>query len=30
MMDIGDDGADQMVAIKQAGGYTIAESQKRP
>jgi two-component system chemotaxis response regulator CheB len=26
MTGIGDDGADQMVAIKQAGGYTIAES----
>lgn len=23
---IGDDGADQMVAIRQAGGHTIAES----
>ena len=28
MTGIGDDGADQMVAIKQAGGYTIAESQQ--
>jgi two-component system chemotaxis response regulator CheB len=28
MTGIGDDGADQMVAIRQAGGYTIAESQK--
>jgi two-component system, chemotaxis family, protein-glutamate methylesterase/glutaminase len=28
MTGIGDDGADQMVAIKQAGGYTIAESQE--
>ena len=26
MTGIGDDGADQMVRIKQAGGYTIAES----
>jgi two-component system, chemotaxis family, protein-glutamate methylesterase/glutaminase len=28
MTGIGDDGADQMVAIKQAGGHTIAESEK--
>ena len=28
MTGIGDDGADQMVAIKQAGGHTIAESQQ--
>jgi two-component system, chemotaxis family, protein-glutamate methylesterase/glutaminase len=28
MTGIGDDGADQMVAIKQAGGYTIAESEQ--
>jgi two-component system chemotaxis response regulator CheB len=28
MTGIGDDGADQMVAIKKAGGYTIAESQE--
>jgi two-component system chemotaxis response regulator CheB len=28
MTGIGDDGADQMVAIKQAGGYTIAESEE--
>ena len=28
MTGIGDDGADQMVAIRQAGGYTIAESQE--
>jgi two-component system chemotaxis response regulator CheB len=26
MTGIGDDGADQMLAIRQAGGYTIAES----
>jgi len=28
MTGIGDDGADQMVAIKQSGGYTIAESEQ--
>jgi two-component system chemotaxis response regulator CheB len=28
MTGIGDDGADQMVAIKRAGGYTIAESEE--
>jgi two-component system chemotaxis response regulator CheB len=28
MTGIGDDGADMMVAIKQAGGYTIAESEQ--
>jgi len=28
MTGIGDDGADQMVKIKQAGGYTIAESEE--
>jgi len=28
MTGIGDDGADQMVAIRRAGGYTIAESQQ--
>jgi two-component system chemotaxis response regulator CheB len=28
MTGIGDDGADQMVAIRQAGGYTIAESEQ--
>jgi len=28
MTGIGDDGADQMVAIRQAGGHTIAESQQ--
>jgi two-component system chemotaxis response regulator CheB len=28
MTGIGDDGADQMVAIRQAGGVTIAESQE--
>jgi len=28
MTGIGDDGADQMVAIKQAGGFTIAESEE--
>jgi len=28
MTGIGDDGADQMVAIKQAGGHTIAESEE--
>jgi two-component system, chemotaxis family, protein-glutamate methylesterase/glutaminase len=28
MTGIGDDGADQMVAIKQAGGHTIAESEQ--
>lgn len=28
MTGIGDDGADQMVAIKQAGGFTIAESEQ--
>jgi two-component system chemotaxis response regulator CheB len=28
MTGIGDDGADSMVAIKQAGGHTIAESEK--
>ena len=28
MTGIGDDGADQMVRIKQAGGYTIAESEE--
>lgn len=28
MTGIGDDGADQMVAITQAGGYTIAESEE--
>jgi two-component system chemotaxis response regulator CheB len=28
MTGIGDDGANQMVAIKQAGGYTIAESEE--
>jgi two-component system chemotaxis response regulator CheB len=28
MTGIGDDGADQMVAIKNAGGYTIAESEE--
>jgi two-component system chemotaxis response regulator CheB len=28
MTGIGDDGADQMVAIKLAGGYTIAESEE--
>jgi two-component system chemotaxis response regulator CheB len=28
MTGIGDDGADQMVSIKNAGGYTIAESEK--
>jgi two-component system chemotaxis response regulator CheB len=28
MTGIGDDGADQMVAIKKAGGYTIAESEQ--
>lgn len=28
MTGIGDDGADQMVAIRQAGGYTIAESEE--
>jgi two-component system chemotaxis response regulator CheB len=28
MTGIGDDGADQMVAIKQAGGHTIAESER--
>jgi two-component system chemotaxis response regulator CheB len=27
MTGIGDDGADQMVAIRQAGGHTIAESE---
>jgi two-component system chemotaxis response regulator CheB len=27
MTGIGDDGADQMVAIRQAGGITIAESE---
>ena len=28
MTGIGDDGADQMVAIRQAGGATIAESEE--
>jgi two-component system chemotaxis response regulator CheB len=28
MTGIGDDGADQMVAIKNAGGHTIAESEQ--
>lgn len=28
MTGIGDDGADQMMRIKQAGGYTIAESEE--
>ena len=28
MTGIGDDGADQMVAIRQAGGHTIAENQQ--
>jgi len=28
MTGIGDDGADQMVRVKQAGGYTIAESEE--
>jgi two-component system chemotaxis response regulator CheB len=28
MTGIGDDGADQMVAIRNAGGHTIAESQE--
>jgi two-component system chemotaxis response regulator CheB len=28
MTGIGDDGADQMVAIKHAGGHTIAESEQ--
>lgn len=28
MTGIGDDGADQMLQIKQAGGYTIAESEE--
>jgi two-component system chemotaxis response regulator CheB len=28
MTGIGDDGADQMVAIKEAGGHTIAESEQ--
>jgi two-component system chemotaxis response regulator CheB len=28
MTGIGDDGADEMVAIRQAGGYTIAESEQ--
>jgi two-component system chemotaxis response regulator CheB len=28
MTGIGDDGANEMVAIRQAGGYTIAESQE--
>jgi len=28
MTGIGDDGADQMVAIRRAGGYTIAESEQ--
>jgi two-component system chemotaxis response regulator CheB len=28
MTGIGDDGADQMVAIKQSGGHTIAESEQ--
>jgi two-component system chemotaxis response regulator CheB len=28
MTGIGDDGADQMVAIKEAGGHTIAESEE--
>jgi two-component system chemotaxis response regulator CheB len=28
MTGIGDDGANEMVAIKQAGGFTIAESQE--
>jgi len=28
MTGIGDDGADQMAAIRQAGGYTIAESEE--
>jgi two-component system, chemotaxis family, protein-glutamate methylesterase/glutaminase len=28
MTGIGDDGADSMVAIKQAGGYTIGESEQ--
>jgi two-component system chemotaxis response regulator CheB len=28
MTGIGDDGADQMVRIKEAGGYTIAESEE--
>jgi len=28
MTGIGDDGADQMVAIRQAGGHTIAESEQ--
>jgi two-component system chemotaxis response regulator CheB len=28
MTGIGDDGADQMVAIRQAGGFTIAESEQ--
>ncbi len=28
MTGIGDDGADQMVAIKLAGGHTIAESEQ--
>jgi two-component system chemotaxis response regulator CheB len=28
MTGIGDDGADQMVAIKEAGGFTIAESEE--
>ena len=28
MTGIGDDGADAMVAIRQAGGHTIAESEQ--
>ena len=28
MTGIGDDGADQMMRIKEAGGYTIAESEE--
>jgi two-component system chemotaxis response regulator CheB len=28
MTGIGDDGANQMVAIREAGGYTIAESEE--
>jgi two-component system chemotaxis response regulator CheB len=28
MTGIGDDGADSMVAIRQAGGHTIAESEQ--
>ena len=28
MTGIGDDGADQMVAIREAGGHTIAESEQ--